>query len=101
MFPYGGLATTELSTLNDMLLEDMKSFGEQLADGVKPFFAMLNQLLLYAKFDMTMAEGCPDEYLPMLEECIFTIDEVKLERDPQKRVPMWSTVPLTQRTNTG
>ena len=83
---YGGLATTELSTLNDMLLEDMKSFGEQLADGVKPFFAMLNQLLLYAKFDMTMAEGCPDEYLPMLEECIFTIDEVKLERDPQKRV---------------
>ena len=52
----------------------------------KPFFVMLNQLLLYAKFDMTMAEGCPEEYLPMLEECIFTIDEVKLERDPQKRV---------------
>ena len=24
---YGGLATTELSTLNDMLLEDMKSFA--------------------------------------------------------------------------
>lgn len=73
---YGGLAATELATLNDLLLEDMKSFGEQLSDGVKPFFVMLNQLLLYAKFDMTMAEGCPEEYLPMLEECIFTIDEV-------------------------
>lgn len=59
--------------------------AEYVKRRVKPFFAMLNQLLLYAKFDMTMAEGCPDEYLPMLEECIFTIDEVKLERDPQAR----------------
>lgn len=37
---YGGLAATELATLNDLLLEDMKSFGEQLSDGVKPFFVM-------------------------------------------------------------
>lgn len=41
---YGGLAATELATLNDLLLEDMKSFGEQLSDGVKPFFVMRNQL---------------------------------------------------------
>lgn len=83
---YGGLASTELATLNDMLLEDMESFGTQLQKGMEPFFAIMNQLLLYAKFDITMADDCPDEYADLLEECIFTLDEVKLERDPQKRV---------------
>lgn len=83
---YGGLAATELATLNDMLLEDMESFGTQLENNVPPFFAIMNQLLLYAKFDMMMADDCPEEYLDMLEKCMFAIDDVKCERDPQKRV---------------
>lgn len=83
---YGGLAATELATLNDMLLENAKSLGTQLQNGVKPFFALLNQLLLYAKFDLMFADDCPEEYEQLLEDCIFVIDDIKCERDPQKRV---------------
>lgn len=51
-----------------------------------PFEAMLNQILLYAKYDITMDEGIPDKYVQTLEDCVFVIDDVKYERNPQKRL---------------
>lgn len=41
-----------------------------------PFEAMLNQILLYAKYDITMDDGIPDEYVQTLEDCVFVIDDM-------------------------
>lgn len=83
---YGGLATTELATLDEVQISESVSFGEMLKQKCSPFEAMLNQILLYAKYDITMDEGIPDEYVQTLEDCVFVIDDVKYERNPKKRL---------------
>lgn len=83
---YGGLATTELATLDEVQISESVSFGEMLKKKCSPFEAMLNQILLYAKYDITMDEGIPDEYVQTLEDCVFVIDDVKYERNPKKRL---------------
>lgn len=47
---------------------------------------MLNQILLYAKYDIARDDGIPDEYVQTLEDCVFVIDDVKYERNPKKRL---------------
>lgn len=83
---YGGLATTELATLDEVQISESVSFGEMLKKKCSPFEAMLNQILLYAKYDITMDNGIPDEYVQTLEDCVFVIDDVKYERNPKKRL---------------
>lgn len=83
---YGGLATTELATLDEVQISESVSFGKMLKQKCSPFEAMLNQILLYAKYDITMDEGIPDEYVQTLEDCVFVIDDVKYERNPKKRL---------------
>lgn len=83
---YGGLATTELATLDEVQISESVSFGEMLKKKCSPFEAMLNQILLYAKYDITMDDGIPDEYVQTLEDCVFVIDDVKYERNPKKRL---------------
>lgn len=57
---YGGLATTELATLDEVQISESVSFGEMLKKKCSPFEAMLNQILLYAKYDIAMDDGIPD-----------------------------------------
>lgn len=83
---YGGLATTELATLDEVQISESVSFGEMLKKKCSPFEAMLNQILLYAKYDIAMDDGIPDEYVQTLEDCVFVIDDVKYERNPKKRL---------------
>lgn len=83
---YGGLATTELATLDEVQISESVSFGKMLKKKCSPFEAMLNQILLYAKYDITMDDGIPDEYVQTLKDCVFVIDDVKYERNPKKRL---------------
>lgn len=82
---YGGLASTELATINDALISKSQSFGETLKKS-SPFEAMMEQVLLYAKFDFTMTEDMPSEYDDIFDECIELIDNCKYERDSLKRL---------------
>lgn len=82
---YGGLASTELATINDALISKSRSFGETLKKS-SPFEAMMEQVLLYAKFDFTMTEDMPSEYDDIFDECIELIDDCKYERDSIKRL---------------
>lgn len=82
---YGGLASTELATINDALISKSLSFGETLKKS-SPFEAMMEQVLLYAKFDFTMTEDMPSEYDDIFDECIELIDDCKYERDSLKRL---------------
>lgn len=82
---YGGLASTELATINDALISKSRSFGETLKKS-SPFEAMMEQVLLYAKFDFTMTEDMPSEYDDIFDECIELIDDCKYERDSLKRL---------------
>ena len=84
---YGGLAATELATLNDAMLMSATSFEEDLKnDDSHPLLALASQLLLYAKFDFMYLGTYPEEYNDIIDECVFIVDETKYERDPKSRV---------------
>ena len=59
---YKGLATTELCTTNDAMLSMASTFGEFLKAGRSAYSAMFQQVLMYAKYDITMV----DDMLPPL-----------------------------------
>ena len=50
---YKGLATTELCTTNDAQLSMASTFGEFLKAGRSAYSAMFQQILMYAKYDIT------------------------------------------------
>lgn len=82
---YGGLATTELATMNDLLFCATSSFGEDLKAGMHPFLAVQKQTLLYACFDYMENEDAPSEYLQLFDDLAEIIDDAKYQRDPKKR----------------
>lgn len=53
---YKGLATTELCTTNDAMLSMASTFGEFLKAGRSAYSAMFQQVLMYAKYDITMVD---------------------------------------------
>lgn len=53
---YKGLATTELCTTNDAQLSMASTFGEFLKAGHSAYSAMFQQVLMYAKYDITMVD---------------------------------------------
>lgn len=53
---YKGLATTELCTTNDAQLSMASTFGEFLKAGRSAYSAMFQQVLMYAKYDITMVD---------------------------------------------
>lgn len=83
---YKGLATTELCTTNDAMLSMASTFGEFLKAGRSAYSAMFQQVLMYAKYDITMVDDMPEQYSDIFDACMEIVDDVKCERDAKKRL---------------
>ena len=83
---YKGLATTELCTTNDAMLSMASTFGEFLKAGRSAYSAMFQQVLMYAKYDITMVDDMPEQYSDIFDACMEVVDDVKCERDVKKRL---------------
>lgn len=83
---YKGLATTELCTTNDAQLPMASTFGEFLKAGRSAYSAMFQQVLMYAKYDITMVDDMPEQYSDIFDACMEVVDDVKCERDVKKRL---------------
>lgn len=83
---YKGLATTELCTTNDAMLSMASTFGEFLKAGRSAYSAMFQQVLIYAKYDITMVDDMPEQYSDIFDACMEVVDDVKCERDVKKRL---------------
>lgn len=83
---YKGLATTELCTTNDAMLSMASTFGEFLKAGRSAHSAMFQQVLVYAKYDITMVDDMPEQYSDIFDACMEVVDDVKCERDVKKRL---------------
>lgn len=83
---YKGLATTELCTTNDAMLSMASTFGEFLKAGRSAYSAMFQQVLVYAKYDITMVDDMPEQYFDIFDACMEVVDDVKCERDVKKRL---------------
>lgn len=83
---YKGLATTELCTTNDAMLSMASTFGEFLKAGRSAYSAMFQQVLMYAKYDITMVNDMPEQYSDIFDACMEVVDDVKCERDVKKRL---------------
>lgn len=83
---YKGLATTELCTTNDAQLSMASTFGEFLKAGRSAYSAMFQQVLMYAKYDITMVDDMPERYSDIFDACMEVVDDVKCERDVKKRL---------------
>lgn len=83
---YKGLATTELCTTNDAMLSMASTFGEFLKAGRSAYSAMFQQVLMYAKYDITMVDDMPEQYSDIFDACMEVVDDVKCERDAKKRL---------------
>lgn len=83
---YKGLATTELCTTNDAMLSMASTFGELLKAGRSAYSAMFQQVLMYAKYDITMVDDMPEQYSDIFDACMEVVDDVKCERDVKKRL---------------
>lgn len=83
---YKGLATTELCTTNDAMLSMASTFGEFLKAGHSAYSAMFQQVLMYAKYDITMVDDMPEQYSDIFDACMEVVDDVKCERDVKKRL---------------
>lgn len=83
---YKGLATTELCTTNDAMLSMASTFGEFLKAGSSAYSAMFQQVLMYAKYDITMVDDMPEQYSDIFDACMEVVDDVKCERDVKKRL---------------
>ena len=83
---YKGLATTELCTTNDAQLSMASTFGEFLKAGRSVYSAMFQQVLMYAKYDITMVDDMPEQYSDVFDACMEVVDDVKCERDAKKRL---------------
>lgn len=83
---YKGLATTELCTTNDAQLSMSSTFGEFLKAGRSAYSAMFQQVLMYAKYDITMVDDMPEQYSDIFDACMEVVDDVKCERDVKKRL---------------
>lgn len=83
---YKGLATTELCTTNDAMLSMASTFGEFLKAGRSAYSAMFQQILMYAKYDITMVDDMPEQYSDIFDACMEVVDDVKCERDAKKRL---------------
>lgn len=83
---YKGLATTELCTTNDAQLSMASTFGEFLKAGRSAYSAMFQQVLMYAKYDITMVDDMPEQYSDIFDACMEDVDDVKCERDVKKRL---------------
>ena len=83
---YKGLATTELCTTNDAQLSMASTFGEFLKAGRSAYSAMFQQVLMYAKYDITMVDDMPEQYSDIFDACMEVVDDVKCERDAKKRL---------------
>lgn len=83
---YKGLATTELCTTNDAQLSMASTFGEFLKAGRSAYSAMFQQVLVYAKYDITMVDDMPEQYSDIFDACMEVVDDVKCERDVKKRL---------------
>lgn len=83
---YKGLATTELCTTNDAMLSMASTFGEFLKAGRSAYSAMFQQVLMYAKYDITMVDDMPVQYSDIFDACMEVVDDVKCERDVKKRL---------------
>lgn len=83
---YKGLATTELCTTNDAQLSMASTFGEFLKAGRSAYSAMFQQVLMYAKYDITMVDDMPEQYSDIFDACMEVVDDVKCERDVKKRL---------------
>ena len=67
---YKGLATTELCTTNDAMLSMASTFGEFLKAGRSAYSAMFQQVLMYAKYDITMVDDMPEQYSDIFDACM-------------------------------
>lgn len=83
---YKGLATTELCTTNDAQLSMASTFGEFLKAGRSAYSAMFQQVLMSAKYDITMVDDMPEQYSDIFDACMEVVDDVKCERDVKKRL---------------
>ena len=83
---YKCLATTELCTTNDAQLSMASTFGEFLKAGRSAYSAMFQQVLMYAKYDITMVDDMPEQYSDVFDACMEVVDDVKCERDAKKRL---------------
>lgn len=83
---YKGLATTELCTTNDAMLSMASTFGEFLKAGRSAYSAMFQQVLMYAKYDITMVDDMPEQYSDIFDACMEVVDDVKCEHDVKKRL---------------
>ena len=83
---YKGLATTELCTTNDAMLSMASTFGKFLKAGRSAYSAMFQQVLMYAKYDITMVDDMPEQYSDIFDACMEVVDDVKCERDVKKRL---------------
>lgn len=83
---YKGLATTELCTTNDAQLSMASTFAEFLKAGRSAYSAMFQQVLMYAKYDITMVDDMPEQYSDVFDACMEVVDDVKCERDAKKRL---------------
>lgn len=83
---YKGLATTELCATNDAQLSMASTFGEFLKAGRSAYSAMFQQVLMYAKYDITMVDDMPEQYSDIFDACMEVVDDVKCERDVKKRL---------------
>lgn len=83
---YKGLATTELCTTNDAMLSMASTFGEFLKAGRSAYSAMFQQVLMYAKYDITMVDDMPEQYSDIFDASMEVVDDVKCERDVKKRL---------------
>ena len=83
---YKGLATTELCTTNDAQLSMASTFGEFLKAGRSAYSAMFQQVLMYAKYDITMVDDMPEQYSDIFDACMEVVDDVKCERDVKIRL---------------
>lgn len=83
---YKGLATTELCTTNDAQFSMASTFGEFLKAGRSAYSAMFQQVLMYAKYDITMVDDMPEQYSDIFDACMEVVDDVKCERDVKKRL---------------
>lgn len=83
---YKGLATTELCTTNDAQLSMASTFGEFLKAGRSAYSAMFQQVLMYAKYDITMVDDMPEQYSDIFDACMEVVDDVKCERNVKKRL---------------
>lgn len=86
---YPGICKMALNTINTQLLAKMEPLSKQL-DVPEPhvFSAMMSQILRYAKFseiDWGDESKVDDTVKYALEDCLGTIDAVRVERDPNKR----------------